>query len=135
MKWDHPPLWPVALPPIVGFLVAVLEVILELPVLFGWTLLMPIVIVASCSVLLLLLPRRYGSRPECLIGYLFMVAIAVVPQLVFPIWFVIVILFWMSQSLYVWKRNYPNFRLGMWLGAGSMSGLYLGSLAVFNLMS
>jgi len=55
--------------------------------------------------------------------------------LVFPIWFVIVILFWMSQSLYVWKRNYPNFRLGMWLGAGSMSGLYLGSLAVFNLMS
>lgn len=135
MKWDKPPLWPVVLPPLSGFSVALLEVYLELPVLLGWGLLMPVVIIAMSSISLLLLPERFGSRLECVIGFVFMVAVAVLPQLVFPVWFIIVIIFWMSQSLYIWRRNYPNFRLGIWLGAGSMSGLYLGSLAVFNLMS
>ena len=43
MKWDRPPLWPVALPPLSGFSVALLEVYLELPVLLGWGLLLSLI--------------------------------------------------------------------------------------------
>ena len=81
------------------------------------------------------LPDRYEARVEWLLGIFSMILLAVLPQLILPIWFILVILFWLSQSLYVWKRNYPTFRLGLWLGAGGMSGLYLGSLFAFNVLS
>ena len=92
-------------------------------------------VVMGSSVLLIFLPKNYGSGVECAIGFNVMVLVAVIPQLILPIWFIIVIIFWLSQSLYVWKSNYPPFRLGIWLGAGAMSGLFLGSFVAANLLA
>ena len=135
VKWDTPPVWPVAVPSILGFSIACADEILSIQGLFGQALLLPILALTTSSVLVMFLPDRYESKFECILGIWLMILLAVIPQLIFPIWFVLVILFWLSQSLYVWKRNYPTFRLGIWLGAGGMSGLYLGSLFAFNVLS
>ena len=135
VKWDTPPIWPVAVPSILGFSIACADEILSIQGLFGQALLLPILALTTSSVLVMFLPDRYESKFECILGIWLMILLAVIPQLIFPIWFVLVILFWLSQSLYVWKRNYPTFRLGIWLGAGGMSGLYLGSLFAFNVLS
>lgn len=135
VKWDSPPIWPVAVPSILGFSIACADEILSIQGLFGQALLLPILALTTSSVLVMFLPDRYESKFECILGIWLIILLAVIPQLIFPIWFVLVILFWLSQSLYVWKRNYPTFRLGIWLGAGGMSGLYLGSLFAFNVLS
>ena len=135
MKWDSPPIWPVAVPSILGFSIACADEILSIQGLFGQALLLPILALTASSGLVMFLPDRYESKLECILGIWLMILLAVIPQLIFPIWFVLVILFWLSQSLYVWKRNYPTFRLGIWLGAGGMSGLYLGSLFAINVLS
>jgi hypothetical protein len=122
-------------PSILGFSIACADEILSIQGLFGQALLLPILALTTSSVLVMFLPDRYESKFECILGIWLMILLAVIPQLIFPIWFVLVILFWLSQSLYVWKRNYPTFRLGIWLGAGGMSGLYLGSLFAFNVLS
>ena len=135
VKWDSPPIWPVAVPSILGFSIACADEILSIQGLFGQALLLPILALIASSGLVMFLPDRYESKFECILGIWSMILLAVMPQLIFPIWFVLVILFWLSQSLYVWKRNYPTFRLGIWLGAGGMSGLYLGSLFALNVLS
>ena len=135
VKWDTPPIWPVAVPSILGFSIACANEMLSIQGLFGQALLLPIMALTASSGLVMFLPGRYESKFECILGIWLMILLAVIPQLIFPIWFVLVILFWLSQSLYVWKRNYPTFRLGIWLGAGGMSGLYLGSLFAFNVLS
>ena len=135
MKWDTPPIWPVAVPSILGFSIACANEILSIQGLFGQSLLLPILALTASSGLVMFLPDRYESKFECILGICCMILLAVIPQLILPVWFVLVILFWLSQSLYVWKRNYPTFRLGIWLGAGGMSGLYLGSLFAINVLS
>ena len=134
MKWDTPPIWPVAVPSILGFSIACANEILSIQGLFGQSLLLPILALTASSGLVMFLPDKYESKFECILGICCMILLAVIPQLILPVWFVLVILFWLSQSLYVWKRNYPTFRLGIWLGAGGMSGLYLGSLFAFNVL-
>jgi len=134
VKWDTPPIWPVAVPSILGFSIACANEILSIQGLFGQSLLLPILALTASSGLVMFLPDKYESKFECILGICCMILLAVIPQLILPVWFVLVILFWLSQSLYVWKRNYPTFRLGIWLGAGGMSGLYLGSLFAFNVL-
>jgi len=135
VKWDNPPIWPVAVPSILGFSIACIDEILSIQNLFGQTLLLPILALTASSGLVMFLPDRYQSKLECILGIWAMILLATIPQLIFFVWFVLVILFWLSQSLYIWKRNYPTFRLGIWLGAGGMSGLYLGSLFAINVLS
>ena len=135
VKWDTPPIWPVAVPSILGFSIACADEILSIQNLFGQTLLLPILALTASSGLVMFLPDRYQSKLECILGIWSMILLATIPQLIFFVWFVLVILFWLSQSLYIWKRNYPTFRLGIWLGAGGMSGLYLGSLFAINVLS
>ena len=54
--------------------------------------------------------------------------LAIVPQMLFFVWFIVVILFWIFQSMYIWRYNYPAFRVGTWLGLGAVSGLFMGDL-------
>ena len=135
VKWDSPPIWPVAVPSILGFSIACADQILSIQDLLGQTLLLPILALTASSGLVMFLPDRYQSKLECILGIWSMILIAALGQLIFFVWVVLVILFWLSQSLYIWKRNYPTFRLGIWLGAGGMSGLYLGSLFAINVLS
>ena len=57
---------------------------------------------------------------------------ALVPQMLFFVWFVPVVLIWFHQSVFVWRKSYPLFRIGIWLGLGASSGIYLGSILAFN---
>ena len=135
VKWDSPPIWPVAVPSILGFSIACADQILSIQDLLGQTLLVPILALTASSGLVMFLPDRYQSKLECILGIWSMILIAALGQLIFFVWVVLVILFWLSQSLYIWKRNYPTFRLGIWLGSGGMSGLYLGSLFAHFVLS
>ena len=135
VKWDSPPIWPVAVPSILGFSIACADQILSIQDLLGQTLLLPILALTASSGLVMFLPDRYQSKLECILGIWSMILIAALGQLIFFVWVVLVILFWLSQSLYIWKRNYPTFRLGIWLGSGGMSGLYLGSLFAHFVLS
>jgi len=50
------------------------------------------------------------------------------PQIVLGTWLILVIILWLLQSMYVWKRGFPPFRIGIWIGFGLMSGFWLGFL-------
>jgi hypothetical protein len=78
--------------------------------------------------LLYLAPEPAGRNPELIVGANVSMLLAFLPQLFFFVWFVPVILFWIFQSTYVWKNNYPAFRVGTWIGLGAVSGLFVGGL-------
>ena len=129
MKWDEPPLWPVAVPSLAGFIAACIPHLIDgIPRLFGWELTTPFVGLVIASLLLFFVPEPAGGSPALIIGANVGMLVAFLPQLIFFVWFVPVILFWIFQSMFVWKRNYPSFRIGTWIGLGAVSGLYIGGL-------
>ena len=80
------------------------------------------------SLLLYIAPYPADRSPELIVGTNVGMLLAFVPQLFFFVWFVPVILFWIFQSMYVWKYDYPAFRVGTWIGLGAVSGLFVGGL-------
>ena len=129
MKWDSPPLWPVAVPSLFGFAFACIPPIVEgVPRLFDWDLATPFGGLVIASALLYFAPEPAGDSTELIVGANVGMLLAFLPQLVFYVWFVPGILFWIFQSMYVWKRNFPAFRIGTWIGLGAVSGLFIGGL-------
>ena len=57
---------------------------------------------------------------------------SLLPQLIFFVWFVPVILIWVRESIFVWRKTYPAFRIGVWIGLGAASGVYMGGIFAFN---
>ncbi|GIT41372.1 MAG: hypothetical protein Ct9H300mP10_03820 [Methanobacteriota archaeon] len=80
------------------------------------------------SALLYYAPEPAGGNKELIAGANAGVLLAFLPQLIFFVWFVPVILFWIFQSMYVWRRGFPAFRVGTWIGLGAVSGLFIGGL-------
>ncbi|GEM_PF-87767 len=129
VKWEEPPLWPVVLPSLLGFALACITQIVDgVPMLFDWELGTPFAGLVLASMLLYFAPKQIGGSMELIAGVNVGMLVAFLPQLIFFVWFVPVILFWLFQSAYVWKYNYPAFRIGTWLGLGAVSGLYIGGL-------
>ena len=129
MKWDEPPLWPVVGPSLAGFTAACLPHIVDgVPRLFDWDLTTPFVGLMFVSILLYFAPEPAGKNTELILGANVGMLLAFLPQLFFFVWFVPVILFWILQSMYVWKNNFPAFRVGTWIGLGAVSGLFVGGL-------
>ena len=136
MKWDSPPLWPVAVPSLLGFALACsplrsykFEALSFLSTPEGQdSILTPMVCLILLSGLLYFSPEELGSRRELISGALVAILFGVLPQGMFFVWFIPVILFWVAQSTYIWKRNYPPFRIGIWLGSGAVSGLFTGGI-------
>ncbi len=136
MKWDSPPLWPVAVPSLLGFVLACsplrsykFEALSFLSTPEGQdSILTPMVCLILLSGLLYFSPEELGSRRELISGTLVAILFGVLPQGMFFVWFIPVILFWVAQSTYIWKRNYPAFRIGIWLGSGAVSGLFTGGI-------
>ncbi len=127
MKWDQPPLWPVATPCLVGFAAACIPHLFEgIPRPWGWALPAPFLGLVLLSPLLYLSPKPAGGRIELIIGANVGMLLSIIPQVFFFVWFVVVILFWIFQSMYVWRDDYPAFRIGTWLGLGAVSGLFIG---------
>lgn len=123
MKWDSMPLWPATIPLSIGFLLACLFGIIE----NSSSLFKPMICLLASSFLLYFSPPRIGSRKELISGCFASILFGILPQLIFFVWFIIIILFWISQTTYVWKHNFPTFRIGIWIGLGSCTGLFLGS--------
>ncbi len=134
VKWHKPPVWPVAIPAFVGFVLAVIATAmaglmqgLGVPFLrFGWLMMLGAAIPFGAA-------RdpadesdaRFGDQ---FAGVLMALVLGYWPQLVIPPWVVFVFLAWILQSTYLWKRDYPPFRFGVWLGLGLMSGFWGGAI-------
>ena len=134
MRWEKPPLWPVAIPSTMGFLLACsplrsykIEVLSFISTAEGQdSLIVPLFGMIALTLLLRLAPEEIGNRNEMIAGAILALLFGVLPQaLLFP-WMIIVILAWISQSIYVWKKDFPPFRIGLWLGLGGASGLFMG---------
>ena len=80
------------------------------------------------SALLYYAPEPAGGSKELIAGANAGMLLAFLPQLIFFVWFVPVILFWIFQSMYGWRRGFPAFRVGTWIGLGAVSGLFIGGL-------
>ncbi|RAH16860.1 MAG: hypothetical protein CMB58_003215 [Methanobacteriota archaeon] len=132
MRWDSPPVWPVAVPSVTGFAASFIPYLSESSYFSEGSILAPFALVASLFLLLLLLPAEKGGGAETIIGAWAAMLFALLPQMLFFVWFVPVVLIWFHQSVFVWRRSYPLFRIGIWLGLGASSGIYLGSILAFN---
>ena len=129
VKWEEAPLWPVAVPSLVGFTFACLpHLVGGIPRLFDWELATPFAGLVAASALLYYAPEPAGGSKELIAGANAGMLLAFLPQLIFFVWFVPVILFWIFQSMYVWRRGFPAFRVGTWIGLGAVSGLFIGGL-------
>jgi len=132
MRWDSPPVWPVAVPSVAGFSASFIPYLSESSYFSEGSILAPFALVASLFLLLLLLPAEKGGGAETIIGAWAAMLFALLPQMLFFVWFVPVVLIWFHQSVFVWRKSYPLFRIGIWLGLGASSGIYLGSILAFN---
>ena len=129
MKWDEPPLWPVVVPSLVGFSAACMPYLFDwVPRPWDWVLAVPFLCLVLLSPLLYFSPNPAGVRIDLVVGANVAMFLAIVPQLFLFVWFIVVILIWISQSMYVWRHNFPPFRIGTWIGLGAVSGLFIGSL-------
>ena len=134
MKWESPPLWPVAAPSTLGFALACsplrtyrIEALSFISTSEGEaSLLTPLAGMVLLASLLRFAPEEIGDRNELVAGTVFALLFGVLPQALFFTWMIVVVLAWISQSIYIWRREYPPFRLGIWLGLGGASGLFMG---------
>ena len=132
MRWDSPPVWPVAVPSVTGFAASFIPYLSESSYFSEGSILAPFALVASLFLLLLLLPAEKGGGAETIIGAWAAMLFALLPQMLFFVWFVPVVLIWFHQAVFGWRKSYPLFRIGIWLGLGASSGIYLGSILAFN---
>lgn len=121
-----------AVPSVTGFAASFIPYLSESRYFSEGSILAPFALVASLFLLLLLLPAEKGGGAETIIGAWAAMLFALLPQMLFFVWFVPVVLIWFHQSVFVWRKSYPLFRIGIWLGLGASSGIYLGSILAFN---
>ena len=124
VKWDSPPLWPVVLPSVTGFSAACMPYLADVRFFSEDSILAPFALMAVLFTLLLGLETLLGAWAAMLFSLL--------PQLLFFVWLVPVVLIWFHQSIFLWRKNYPLFRIGIWLGLGAASGIYIGGIFAFN---
>ncbi len=135
MKWDDPPLWPVAIPSLTGFAAACTPYLVSgIPRLFDGDLTTPFIGLVILTPLLFFSPEPTGGKPELIVGANAGMLFAFLPQAIFFVWFIVIILIWIFESMQVWRRNYPPFRVGTWIGLGAVSGLFIGSLFAHNIL-
>ena len=81
-----------------------------------------------------LLQTRIESKLEKLSGSLVSLLVSLIGQLLFFVWFVPVILVWVRESIFVWRKSYPAFRIGFWIGLGAAAGVYMGGIFAYNVV-
>jgi len=136
VKWEEAPLWPVAVPSLLGFALACspLRAYKFEALSFLSTqgdedsILTPMICLILLSGLLYFSPAELGGRRELIAGALVAILFGVLPQALFNPWLVIMVLLWIHQSMSVPRHNFPAFRIGIWIGLGAVSGLFIGGL-------
>ena len=118
-----------------GIAAAALPYLVEHPDLVEGSLLAPFLLMLMAGVQFAFFPDAgSGRKAEMIAGIWVGMLVAFLPQIAFFVWFVPVILIWIAQSRTIWDRNYPPFRVGMWIGFGLVSGLYIGGILAHNLL-
>ena len=135
MKWGSMPMSLVIGPLVLGIAAAALPYLVEHPDLVEGSLLAPFLLMLMAGVQFAFFPdAASGRKAEMIAGIWVGMLVAFLPQIAFFVWFVPVILIWLAQSRTIWDRNYPPFRVGMWIGFGLVSGLYIGGILAHNLL-
>jgi hypothetical protein len=89
---------------------------------------------AIACMLICFLQSRFESKLEMFAGSIASLLISLIPQLLFFVWFVPVILVWVRESIFIWRKTYPPFRIGSWIGLGAASGVYMGGIFAYNVV-
>ena len=97
-----------------------------------FSLLAPFAIATVACLAICFLQGRFNAKVEMFLGSLSSILFSLLPQLIFFVWFVPVILIWVRESIFVWRKAYPAFRIGVWIGLGAASGVYMGGIFAFN---
>jgi hypothetical protein len=135
MKWESMPMSLMIGPLALGIAAAVLPYLVEHPDLVEGSLLAPFLLTLMAGVQFAFFPDSgSGRKAEMIAGIWVGMLVAFLPQIAFFVWFVPVILIWLAQSRTIWEQNYPPFRVGMWIGFGLVSGLYIGGILAHNLL-
>lgn len=129
MKWDEFPRSLAFAPLLLGMVAASLPYLIEHPHLREGSLLGPFLLTLLAALQFPFYPQAGDSRRGDMIAgiYVGMIA-AFLPQLIFFVWFIPMILLWLHQTGVIWERNYPPFRVGLWIGLGVVSGLFVGGI-------
>lgn len=95
----------------------------------------PVGVSALLAIALLALPDSKTERKfEMLVGIWIGMSISYFPIALFFVWFIPVILYWIGRTLKVQESHFPPFRIGLWIGSGILSGIYIGNIIAFNLL-
>ena len=134
MKCESGPLLTVVFPSITGLLLSFIPYLFELEYFSKRNLVAPILILSIFGLACMLLPEKYGNKVELYAGYLLALSLTYSFRFLFGFYgIVVVVLFWIGQSFYIWQYNYPPFRIGIWLALGAITGFYIGGILTYNL--
>lgn len=129
MKWDSLPRSLAFGPLVLGMVAAALPYLVEHPLFKEGSLLAPFLLSMMLVLQFAFYPEARGERKGELVGGIYLGGLlAFLPQLIFFVWFIPMILLWVHQTTVIWQRNYPPFRVGLWMGLGVVSGLFIGGI-------
>ncbi len=129
MKWDSLPRSLAFGPLLLGMLAAALPYLVEHPLFKEGSLLAPFLLSMMLVLQFAFYPLAGEGRKAEMIGGIYLGGLlAFLPQLIFFVWFIPMVLLWIHQTSNIWKRNYPPFRIGLWIGLGVVSGLFIGGI-------
>ena len=94
----------------------------------------PFAMAAMACMAICLLQSSIWSKLEMFSGSLVSFLVSLIGQLLFFVWFVPVVLIWVRESIFVWRKSYPAFRIGFWIGLGAASGVYMGGIFAYNVV-
>ena len=94
----------------------------------------PFAMATMACMAICLLQSSIESKLEMFSGSLVSLLVSLIGQLLFFVWFVPVILVWVRESIFVWRKSYPAFRIGFWIGLGAASGVYMGGIFAYNVV-
>lgn len=129
MKWESLPRSLAFGPLLLGMLCAALPYLVEHPYFKEGSLLAPFLLSMMLVLQFPFFPESGEGRKAEMIGGIYVGALlSFLPQFLFYVWFIVMILLWVQQSNVIWQRNYPPFRVGLWIGLGVVSGLFIGGI-------
>ena len=95
----------------------------------------PVTVTACIAICFPFLSNSVSNRKlEMMIGIWTGMAIAYLPILFFFVWIVIPFLYWIWETANRDNWVLPPFRIGLWIGCGIISGIYISNIIAYNLL-
>ena len=95
----------------------------------------PVMVTACIAICFPFLPNSASNRKvEMMIGIWTGMAFAYLPVLFFFVWIVIPFLYWIWETGNRDNWVLPPFRIGLWIGCGIISGIFISNIIAYNLL-